>query len=301
MSGLPRLPRVFRRPAVVCLAIALVTVPALIARPAVAQAATSPFTDIDGTTFEADIEWLWAEGITVGCSDTLFCPDAPVTRGQMASFLVRMFDLTEGADVNAFTDDEGTTHELDINRLAYAEITKGCTPTTFCPTDPVRRDTMASFLARAIGLTEGAGRNYFYDDNGTTHEQDIDRVAAAGITSGCGTWRYCPTRTVTRGQMAAFLHRVVKPVDPPPYPAPDVRTLHVAVDGVDPENDCLDAALACATIRRAISLATDGDTISIGPGAVSVPNKAQRKPSTTPAIGFRPYTIRKESGSKLLG
>lgn len=38
------------------------------ARPPVASAADSPFTDIAGTTFEADIEWLWAEGITVGCS-----------------------------------------------------------------------------------------------------------------------------------------------------------------------------------------------------------------------------------------
>ena len=32
-------------------------------------------------------------------------------------------------------------------------------------------------------------------------------VAAAGITGGCGAGKFCPAGGVTRGQMAAFLHR----------------------------------------------------------------------------------------------
>ena len=42
--------------------------------------------------FEADIEWLAAEGVTRGCNpptNTLFCPEDPVTRAQMAAFLHR--------------------------------------------------------------------------------------------------------------------------------------------------------------------------------------------------------------------
>ena len=39
------------------------------------------------------IERLAAEGITGGCGPTTYCPDAPVTRGQMAVFLVRTFNL----------------------------------------------------------------------------------------------------------------------------------------------------------------------------------------------------------------
>jgi hypothetical protein len=49
----------------------------------------------------------------------------------------------------------------------------------------------------------------FADDDGTTHEADINALAAAGITSGCAPDRYCPTRTVSRGEMAAFLHRAL--------------------------------------------------------------------------------------------
>jgi len=188
-----------------------------------AAAATSPFTDISDSAFKADIEWLYAEGVTTGCQATLYCPKDNVTREQMASFLARMFDLPSTAS-DFFTDDESSIHEANINRLAAAGITTGCTATTYCPKAYVTRAQMASFLARAADLIIGAGRNYFYDDNGTTHEANIDRSAAAGIASGCGTWRYCPAGTVTREQMAAFLHRVIAPVPSPPYPAPPPPT-----------------------------------------------------------------------------
>jgi len=39
------------------------------------------------------VEQLYAEGITSGCESGNYCPDEPVTRGQMAIFLVRTFSL----------------------------------------------------------------------------------------------------------------------------------------------------------------------------------------------------------------
>ena len=67
---------------------------------------------------------------------------------------------------------------------------------------------MAAFLDRAFGLpvTE---TDSFTDDDGTTFEGNINRLAASGITKGCGPTTYCPTAEVTRGQMAAFLHRAL--------------------------------------------------------------------------------------------
>ncbi|MGF1668357.1 MAG: S-layer homology domain-containing protein [Acidimicrobiia bacterium] len=49
------------------------------------------FSDDNGSVFESDIEALAASGITRGCGPESFCPDDPVTRQQMASFLVRAF------------------------------------------------------------------------------------------------------------------------------------------------------------------------------------------------------------------
>jgi hypothetical protein len=50
------------------------------------------FTDDDGSIFEADIQAIAAAGVTRGCnppSNDHYCPDNPVTRGQMAAFLAR--------------------------------------------------------------------------------------------------------------------------------------------------------------------------------------------------------------------
>jgi hypothetical protein len=46
------------------------------------------FTDVPASAFAANfIEQLAAEGVTVGCGGGLFCPDAPLTRGQAAAYI----------------------------------------------------------------------------------------------------------------------------------------------------------------------------------------------------------------------
>jgi hypothetical protein len=163
------------------------------------------FNDLANTSFRDDIAWLAEQGITTGCAKALFCPNADVARDQMASFIARAVGLT-GTPIDYFTDDNGNTHELNINRIRAAGITTGCGVGLYCPAGKVQRDQMASFLSRAVGLT-GTPIDYFTDDNGNSHELNINRIRAAGITTGCGATTYCPTMLVTRGQMAAFLHR----------------------------------------------------------------------------------------------
>jgi ligand-binding sensor domain-containing protein len=61
-------------------------------------------------------------------------------------------------------------------------------------------------------LNDGDPGGAFYDDDRTTHEQSIDAIAAAGITRGCNpplNDRFCPNRTVTRAEAAAFLRRAL--------------------------------------------------------------------------------------------
>ncbi len=117
------------------------------------------FTDDDGSLFEGDIDRLAAAGITRGCNpplDDAYCPARAVTRGEMAAFLVRAYGYTDPGAGDRFVDDDGSVFEGDIDRLAAAGVTLGCDPPAnerFCPNDPVLRDQMASFLARAEGLT----------------------------------------------------------------------------------------------------------------------------------------------------
>jgi hypothetical protein len=122
---------------------------------------TEPVEDFEDVSednvFHADILWLADQGITRGCNppdNTRFCPDDFVTRGQMAAFLVRALDYSDDGGGDLFTDDDGSVFEGDIDRLATADVTRGCNPPVndnYCPDDLVTRAQMAAFLHRAIG------------------------------------------------------------------------------------------------------------------------------------------------------
>ena len=168
-----------------------------------------PFTDIADSPFVDEIVWLADEGITTGCASNQFCPTAQVTRGQMATFLARALDLP-AASTDYFNDDDGTAHEGNINRIAAAGITSGCTDTAYCPADPLTRAQMAGFLANGLDLP-ATSTDYFTDDGRSAYEDAINRIAAAGITTGCAASRFCPNGVVTRQVLAAFLYRAIGP------------------------------------------------------------------------------------------
>ena len=167
-----------------------------------------PLVDARFSSFALEIEWLYGEGITRGCAAERFCPGDSLTRGQMASLLVRALDLPS-SPVDAFSDDDGSTHEPDIDALAAAGVTAGCGGGRYCPAGVVTRAEMASFLVRALDLPQTT-TDWFTDDDTNTHEAEINALATSGITAGCGGGRYCPKAPVTRGQIAAFLYRALK-------------------------------------------------------------------------------------------
>ncbi|MGI9584004.1 MAG: hypothetical protein ACR2N7_00245, partial [Acidimicrobiia bacterium] len=53
----------------------------------------------------------------------------------------------------------------------------------------------------------------FWDDEGSVHESNIDVIADLGITKGCNppdNTRFCPDDDITRGEMAAFIRRMLE-------------------------------------------------------------------------------------------
>ena len=173
------------------------------------------FIDTRNHTFEADAKWAADSRVTKGCNppeNTMFCPNDSVTRGEMAAFLRRHLGLSATSN-DHFTDDSGSTFEKDINSLAEAGITRGCNPPAndrFCPEDPVKRDQMAAFLSRALGLSQDTHPGFDDVPTSSTFFGDIGKLATAGITRGCNppqNTSYCPADEVTRGEMTAFLHR----------------------------------------------------------------------------------------------
>ena len=102
----------------------------------------------------------------------------------------------------------------EILGLSELGVTTGCTTVSYCPTKPVTRGEMAAFLVRALKLTpKDSEKNVFIDDDGSIFETEIETLYTNGVTTGCTTVSYCPTRPVTRGEMAAFLIRGMSLID----------------------------------------------------------------------------------------
>ena len=119
---------------------------------------TPTFTDTVGHWAEDWIEALRSDGITGGCGTNLYCPEYPVTRAQMAVFLLKSkygsgyTPPVVGASTG-FTD-VPTTHWAAawIKQLAVEGITGGCGTNLYCPENPVTRAQMAVFLVRTFNL-----------------------------------------------------------------------------------------------------------------------------------------------------
>jgi glucose/arabinose dehydrogenase len=156
---------------------------------------------------------LSARSITVGCGGGNYCPESPVTREQMAAFIMRALGEfnppTPGMQRFGDVPPSNPFYPF-IDRLAELGITVGCGGGNYCPGAPVSREQMAAFIMRALGEPDPPSppSQRFADVPPTNPFYSfIDRLAIRGITVGCGGNNYCPGDTVTRGQMAAFLVR----------------------------------------------------------------------------------------------
>jgi parallel beta-helix repeat protein len=163
------------------------------------------------------IHAIYEQGITTGCSTSplKYCPDTPVTRAQMAIFLLKAKHGSQYMPppaVGVFGDVPANFWAgAWIEQLAKEGITSGCGAGNYCPETPVTRDQMAVFLLKAkhgISYLPPAPTGVFGDVS-TTHWAGawIEQLVAEGITVGCGNGNYCPLVPVSRDQMAVFLTR----------------------------------------------------------------------------------------------
>jgi hypothetical protein len=171
----------------------------------------------NGTFGYLFITKLVANLITAGCSGGNYCPNDPVTRAQMAVFLLRSKNgvcYVPPAPTGAVFGDvpTGTFAAAWIEALAAAGVTSGCGGGNYCPNGAVTRDQMAVFLLRMLEgptyVAPNCTMSSFGDvpcDNTGGFSRWIYELVARGITAGCGSGNYCPANIVTRAQMAIFL------------------------------------------------------------------------------------------------
>ncbi len=166
------------------------------------------FTDDDDSAHEENIEFLFDEKIAAGCAQNLFCPYRDLSRAEMVAFLSRWVK-PPATSVDYFDDDDGHWAEGVLNQMAAVGIIRGCGERLACPDVSVTRAQMAAFLRRTFDLPTSA-TDFFTDDAGSIFEDDINAIAAAKVTVGCGTARFCPDIPSRRDQSASLIARAMQ-------------------------------------------------------------------------------------------
>ena len=128
---------------------------------------TGEFTDVPtGAFYEIAVYWMLEQGITTGKTATMFAPDDPVTRSELATFLWRYAGLPGATITGEFSDVPiGAFYEIAVYWMLDEGITTGTSTTTYSPNDPVTRAQLSAFLWRyddeplAECLDESVGTN----------------------------------------------------------------------------------------------------------------------------------------------
>jgi hypothetical protein len=178
-----------------------------------------------GSNHEASIYAIYNAGIATGCSQNplRFCPQDPVTRAQMAAFIIRAL---EGEPSDNYCDNGSPFPDVYlslrvckyIKRLSELEITTGYPDGTYRPYNTVTRAQMAAFIIRALEgepPTDYCATGSPFPDvsaNSPTCKY-IKRFFELGITTGYTDGTYRPGNNVIRRQMAAFLDKAFLQMD----------------------------------------------------------------------------------------
>ena len=230
---------------------------------AVALAQPGGFGDVAGDAYYSEpVAALAAMGVFEGTEcDAGFCPDDSIDRKTMAVWVVRVLD---GSDPVVTFEAESRFDDVNqllpvwwvpfIERMADLGVTRGCGDgTNFCPNDSVTRAQMAVFLSRAYSLPAGPDPGFSDVDYDDWYAPDVTRLAASGITKGCGDGTvFCPGQDTTRAQMATFLWRAKRRRD-------DTPAVEVPIDGV------------AVTVPAGGSFVAEFDSVTVDapPGALS--------------------------------
>ena len=176
-----------------------------------------------------------ALGLSLGTGDGTYGPDRELTRGQMASFLVRLWRDVLGMGCpeggTPFTDVAGSVHADNIECLYNLGITLGKTATSYAP----RSDLTASQISRFLFRTyEKAGRSC--EDRDSELDEAVVCLEKLRVIPSAVEGR--SDQAVTRAQMAVYViglwHNVAGRGLPPVPPA------FGAGSGVGPEDGVSD-------------------------------------------------------------
>jgi len=199
--------------------VATTTLAAALVLPAGLAGAAPMFPDVNSKTVTPDvqeaIESLASQGIIKGFPDGTFGPNKAITRAQFAKILAQIEGLQPNPAAAAqFVDVKDPEQKGWVGALYAAGLTTGTTATTYSPNKPIQRDQAATFLVRALELsdvakelnltpstTDGARIN-------DSHRANVGLLEKVGLIKGYPNGSFGPGDPFKRQQAANLLYKV---------------------------------------------------------------------------------------------
>jgi hypothetical protein len=186
------------------------------------QGGAMPFEDIrESDWFYDDVAYVYLEGLMFGTDETLFGPNAPVTRGMLVTILGRRYGVdADEYKGDSFTDVDGAQYYAPyIKWAAENEIVLGVGDGRFAPDMRVSRQDFAVILYRYADFTGDGIRGAFatripFADTADISDYATEAIMWAsrkGVVTGKPNNLFDPAGGATRAEAAAMLHRLFAP------------------------------------------------------------------------------------------
>lgn len=167
------------------------------------------FTDVPSWGEDA-IDYLVNNGSIIGYPDGTFRPHNKLTRAQAAKILAISLGLEINDDQKStFTDtkDHWASKYVAALQTQKKDVIKGYPDNTFRPNNSITRQQMAKMIVEAYDLKMDPERKIYFSDSAGWAEDYINTLGSLGIVKGRSEGIFDPLGTVTRLQMALFVHR----------------------------------------------------------------------------------------------
>ena len=170
-----------------------------------------PFTDVSKyDEFYDAVKYLYERDIMNGTSDTLFSPNAELTRGMVVTILYRMEGEPFTTGAKTFSDvAAGRYYSKAVEWAAENDIVNGFKDGTFKPNDPVTREQLAAIISRyaefnGIVIYEPNNALASTDVVSNWAKKNVAWAAAEGILTPAQTAN--ATKNATRAEVAMAIY-----------------------------------------------------------------------------------------------
>ncbi len=168
--------------------------------------------DISGHWAEANVKYVYDNGLMNGYEDGTFGSEKNITRAEFATVISRLLGLVENPERGAsFADCGDHWAKGYIGALASLGIVGGVNDTDFAPEQNITREQIAVILSRALKLEEPIDSMAVFVDDDSISDwaySDVYKVLNAGYMKGDETGSFNPLASATRAEVATVIYRL---------------------------------------------------------------------------------------------